>query len=143
MPQFDFSTYFSQIFWFVICFSSLYFFVTNIIIPRIRDVISSRNSTINSDVLSSKNLEKEIERIRQESQKAILEAQNKYKEEIELAVKNAAQNKEQSLQKFKNEYLQAIEKSKIEIEKMQKNSQEKSVKIVEDLTKIMENKLFN
>jgi len=29
------------------------------------------------------------------------------------------------------------------IAKMQKNSQEKSVKIVEDLTKIMENKLFN
>ena len=60
MPQFDFSTYSSQIFWFSICFAILYFFASKIILPRIRDILGDRKVVIDTDISYAKNLEDQI-----------------------------------------------------------------------------------
>lgn len=42
MPQLDFSTYPSQIFWLVVCFAALYFVLAVIVIPRLAKVQTLR-----------------------------------------------------------------------------------------------------
>ena len=58
MPQFeDIHLFIPQVFWFVLCFIVLYFFMSQIILPRIRDILEARQTTIDSDLTCTKNIE--------------------------------------------------------------------------------------
>ena len=59
MPQFDFSTWSSQIFWLVITFGLLYLVLTYIILPRIGSGISERGDRIADDLDAASRMSKE------------------------------------------------------------------------------------
>ncbi len=143
MPQFDFTTYSSQIFWFAICFAMLYIFLARKILPRIRDIIADRKKVIDSDINLAKKLEAEIADISKTSQELTRKSESQYKEVLSLAVKNAAVKREEFMQNFKDESQKIIEKSKSEIDDLVKNSKEKSDKLVVDLSNLIETKIFN
>ena len=44
MPQLDSLTYFTQFFWFIICFIGLYIFIESIVLPHISIIFKTRNS---------------------------------------------------------------------------------------------------
>ena len=46
MPQFDSSTFASQIFWLVITFGGLYFALTRTALPKIADVLEARTDQL-------------------------------------------------------------------------------------------------
>jgi len=50
LPQFDFSTWASQIFWLVLVFGALYFILATFILPRIGRSIAERADRINDDL---------------------------------------------------------------------------------------------
>ena len=50
MPQLEISSYSSQIFWLVISFFFLYFIMSNIVLPRIGEVLKHRRDKITSDL---------------------------------------------------------------------------------------------
>ena len=50
MPQFNVESFPSQLFWLFITFSFLYFFITFIILPRIRENIRLRKNKISNDI---------------------------------------------------------------------------------------------
>lgn len=50
LPQFDFSTWASQIFWLVLVFGALYFILATFILPRIGRNIAERTDRINDDL---------------------------------------------------------------------------------------------
>ncbi|WP_341808325.1 hypothetical protein [Wolbachia endosymbiont (group E) of Neria commutata] len=43
MPQLDISTFFSQVFWFLIFFSSLFFVVSCLFLPKLDEIINARS----------------------------------------------------------------------------------------------------
>ena len=61
LPQFDFSTWSSQIFWLVVTFSVLYFVLANFILPRIGEGLSERGDRIADDLDAASRMQKEAE----------------------------------------------------------------------------------
>jgi len=66
LPQFDFSTWASQIFWLAIVFGCLYFVLATFILPRLRDGISNREDRIRDDLDKAETMQREA----QEAEKA-------------------------------------------------------------------------
>lgn len=79
MPQLDFTTYPSQLFWLAITFTLLYFVLSKLVLPGIRDVLQTRQDRISLD------LEK-AETARQEAE----DARKNYTEALEKARHNAS-----------------------------------------------------
>ena len=69
MPQFDFTTYSSQIFWFSICFAILYLAVHFIITPRVRDILNTRKKIIDGDLSEASKINHEIDSLKSLTQK--------------------------------------------------------------------------
>ncbi|KJV69447.1 ATP synthase subunit B family protein [Candidatus Neoehrlichia procyonis] len=55
IPQLDTSTYLSQLFWFIISFTSLYFVVSKLVIPKIEDLIRKRYAITQNSLNNSYN----------------------------------------------------------------------------------------
>jgi len=66
LPQFDFSTWASQIFWLAVVFAGLYFVLATFILPRLRDGISNREDRIRDDLDKAENMQRDA----QEAEKA-------------------------------------------------------------------------
>lgn len=143
MPQFDFATYPSQIFWFAICFISLYFFLSKVILPRIKDIIANRNALVEADLVEAKKLESEIFEISQKSHEIFKDAEINYRKSIEDSLKKANVIKEESLQKFKEGSEKMLEKSSKKIDELVASSSDKSAKAAVELTGLIEKKIFN
>lgn len=61
MPQLDTLTYFSQFFWFIIIFLSLYIILSNDIIPIIATNLKTRNKIVKSGSFTSSITNNKIE----------------------------------------------------------------------------------
>ncbi len=143
MPQFDFSTYGAQIFWFALCFGVLYYFMHNVILPRIRNIIAERKAIVGADLASVATLEESITELRLQSDNLSLQANSKYKTAMENAVKDATKAREKAIEDFKINAEKMVQKSHEEIAKISRDAQDKSLVAAQKLAEITENKLLN
>ena len=116
MPQLDLSTYSSQIFWLVICFSILYFVLSSFILPKIKKIIEDRNLVANLDIKKAeeakeraKILEEELANAlieaRNKARKILVEASNEIKREIEIRNDKFEQEMNIELKKLGNDFI--------------------------------------
>ncbi|NCB49502.1 MAG: hypothetical protein EOM53_02335 [Alphaproteobacteria bacterium] len=63
MPQFELYWFSSQIFWVLLCFSTVFLFVKKYVIPRIEEGISKRNDLLNFYVEDAKKINLKTEKI--------------------------------------------------------------------------------
>ena len=67
MPQLEQTEFFiSQLFWLVVTFSFLFIFLWRISLPRISSVLEKRESKIDDDITSAKQLQAEAEEIQKQ-----------------------------------------------------------------------------
>ena len=59
MPQFDPSTFSSQLFWLLICFLVLYWIVAKFAVPRIGDILEQRGRVVQDDLDRAESLKGE------------------------------------------------------------------------------------
>ena len=76
MPQFDVTTFSSQIFWVVIIFVLLYFIMARFALPRVAEVMEERQDKIDDDLSKAERLKNEAETVLAEYEKAIAEARS-------------------------------------------------------------------
>jgi F-type H+-transporting ATPase subunit b len=77
MPQLDFATYASQIFWLSVIFTILYYYLSKGPLPVIREVLHSRQSRIANDLKKAESLKKEAESAEEDFTTAIADARQK------------------------------------------------------------------
>lgn len=143
MPQFDFSTYLSQIFWFSICFILLYLFISLIILPRIKSIFELRSTIISQDNKAFEKLDQEIHKIRQESDDITRNAEAQYKSLLEKSVKEAALNREKSLEEFKENSEKIIKDSQKNLQKLVDDSQKNNELAAKKLAELIDKKILN
>ena len=87
MPQLDFTTYPSLIFWLLVTFSFTFIILKFFITPQISDTLETRQNKISSDLETAKKFRYEAELNRLDQERALkesrLEAQKKYKNIID------------------------------------------------------------
>ena len=131
MPQLDPKFWIAQIFWLILVFSSLYFIVSKIFLPKITLTIENRKSKIVNDLNEAQKLKenaevklkeynKIIENSKKDAQKIISDGRKKLNEDIEIKKKKFDAEIEKELQ--------AVEK---EIKELKKNSISDVAKIAE------------
>lgn len=143
MPQFDFTTYSSQIFWFFICFATLYYSMTRVILPRIRSILSKRRFVIGSDISSAESIEEATSDIRIRADELTMGANSRYKSTIDSAVKKAAHKRELMLADFKEKSEQLLKNANDDIDKAIENSRAASQIAASKLVEVTQNKIFN
>lgn len=112
MPQFNFTTYSSQIFWLLICFSVLYLVIRNVVIPRLHHTINNRTSVIDRDVDEAQKFYNEIEDLNQQIHSIKSQAQTEAQAMIEQSYKNKSMEREQKMEELKQEVENLTKQSK-------------------------------
>lgn len=143
MPQFDFSTYNPQIFWFTLCFAALYLSSSFIILPRIRDIIASRKNVVDSDKLASLKLEKQIAHLQNKAQKLQQDAGKNYEDKMNETTRNIVKERDQALTSLKTDLDEVAKKSRSEIKLMLQKSEDRVSAMVKDLVKSVKTKILN
>lgn len=105
MPQFETSTYFTQIVWLLLCFFSLWFVMSWFIIPKIEDIIEQRRRKIDGYIQKAEKINKQALSSLEKYETALKKA----KEEASGAIadNNAALNAELTERRAENQRLLA------------------------------------
>ncbi len=82
MPQFDATTFASQLFWLVVCFATLCVVMSKIALPRIGDILEERQKRISDDLDMAERLKTETEAAIATYEKALAEARATAQAEI-------------------------------------------------------------
>lgn len=77
MPQFDFSTFASQITWLIITFGILYFVLSTMILPKIENTISNRHNRIADDLDTASRMQREAEEAEKSYERVLADAKAK------------------------------------------------------------------
>lgn len=77
LPQLDFSSYPSQIFWLVVFFALLYWLLTRQALPRVTDVLEARQDRIAADLDRAAKLREEAEETLRRYEAMLAEAQER------------------------------------------------------------------
>jgi F-type H+-transporting ATPase subunit b len=142
MPQFDFTTYSSQIFWLLICFALLYSFSQFVILPRIREILKERKNIISADRSSAETLEQKIYQLENKTDKLRKEAAEKYKNALEEANKQAVKERETLLEELKDKTEKMVKNSRQELNSFIEKTEAKSQAAIQDLAKALRKKFL-
>ena len=86
MPQFDFSTFPTQIFWLVVCFTLLYLLLARTALPKIGGILEARQRKIDDDLERATDLELQAKEVLTAYEAALGEA----RDQAQAAIRQAA-----------------------------------------------------
>ena len=84
MPQLDWSTYLSQAFWLLVCFCALWVLLSNLVTPKLADVIEQRKRKINDYVQKAEQLNRQAQNSLLKYQQTLAEAQAQAQKQLEI-----------------------------------------------------------
>lgn len=128
LPQFDVTTFASQLFWLLIMSVILYVFFAKKALPTISKVMDERKNTIQSDLETADRLSVDIDRTRTSYEDAMQEAQNNSRNEILDAESSMRAEAEKQANEFK-------EYSATKITDLEKRAEKAKQDIMVDLEK--------
>lgn len=85
VPQFNPSSYPSQLFWLVVCFAVLYILMAKIALPRVGFVVEQRAARIEQDVTAAKVAAAEATTLQAAYESALVEARSTAREQLSAA----------------------------------------------------------
>lgn len=90
MPQFDPSSFASQIFWLLLAFVIFYWLMSRVAIPRIAEVLEARSDRITNDLERAEHLKKETDGVIKAYEAALSKARGEAAEVIGLTQQDIA-----------------------------------------------------
>jgi F-type H+-transporting ATPase subunit b len=85
LPQLDPSSYPSQIFWLIIAFALLYWLLAKRALPRVADILETRQDRIAADLDRAQSLRQEAEEAMARHEKLVADAQARARAELDAA----------------------------------------------------------
>lgn len=129
MPQLDFTTYSSQIFWLIVSFIFLFGFTSGYFLPKFYNLMSNRKIALDGDSLKIDKIKKDIQDLVNQRNKQINDVHeqveymiknsvdrinninDEYENKIDIKAESTKRNLKESLNKQKIEILQSLEVS--------------------------------
>ncbi|MES2252102.1 MAG: hypothetical protein V4482_00255 [Pseudomonadota bacterium] len=124
MPQFDTSTFISQVFWLAICLGMVIFCYVRIFIPRFNKTIEKRLSKIHYDINQAKHMQEQAKLLFEENQKKLNDAQHRAEEQIKAALADLELKKKNQLAHIDDELASSLKAMSKSLERQQKALQE-------------------
>ena len=149
LPQLDFNTYPSLIFWSVVSLIIGYILMKYLVTPNIKSILNNRETNIQNDLVKAKTSSQETEKIKEN----IINSQTELKSRSQLIVNQALSETKQNLEKKEKDINQKLNEKVVKAEKQimetQKlvitevisNAEELTAKIIQNLTDLKYDKV--
>ena len=141
MPQLNPEFFISQLFWLTVSFTFLFIFLWRISLPRISSVLEKRESKINDDIATAKQLQAEAEEIQEKIDSQLREAKIETVDLIKTATFNFQNYSSKELEKLDKELATTIDKSSSIIEKNKIEALQQIYDQIYDITKLTLSKI--
>ena len=149
LPQLDFNTYPSLVFWSVVSLIIGYILMKYLVTPNLKLILNNRETNIQNDLVKAKTSSQETEKIKEN----IINSQKELKSRSQLIVnqalsetKQAIEKKETDINQKLNEKVvkaeqQIMETQKLVIKEVIDNAEELTAKVIQNLTDLKYNKV--
>ena len=149
LPQLDFNTYPSLIFWSVVSLIIGYILMKYLVTPNIKSILNNRETNIQNDLVKAKSSSQETEKIKEN----IINTQTELKTRSQLIVNQALSETKQNIekkekdinQKLNEKVVQAekqiMETQKLVIKEVISNAEELTAKVIQNLTDLKYDKI--
>ena len=104
LPQLDFNTYPSLVFWSVVSLIIGYILMKYLVTPNIKSILNNRETNIQNDLVKAKTSSQETEKIKEN----IVNSQKELKLRSQLIVNQALSETKQAIEKKRNRYKSKI-----------------------------------
>lgn len=142
MPQLEFATYASQIFWLAIIFFTLYLCLSRGSLPVIREVLHSRQSSISADLKKAESLKLEIEAAEEDFTSVIVDARQEAHKLLDEAKSKIAAEEASRNAKIDQNFAHQNKEAEQRVAALRKESAEKLVPIAAEAALLMAEKLI-
>ena len=119
LPQLDFKTYPSLIFWSVVSLIIGYLLIKYLVTPNIRSILNNRETNIQNDLVKAKTSSQETEKIKEN----IIISQTELKSRSQLIVSKALSETKQAIEKKEKDINQKLNEKVVKAEKQIMNTQ--------------------
>ncbi len=141
MPQLDISTFTSQLFWLCVCFFSMLFIMSKIIVPKIADIMDQRQRKIDGYLNKAHTLKLEAEEALKKYQDALADATREAGLAIAQTQNELAGYMQQKQDELNLKLQKKIEQGEAEINKNKEEALTKVKEVSEDLALEIVNKI--
>ena len=141
MPQLNPEFFVSQLFWLAVFFSILFIFLWRISLPRIAVVLEKRQSKIDEDISSAKELQEQAQEIEKNINKKISKAKQETDDEIKKVITSLQNNTISQLSSLDEDLEKKILKSEDEIIKKRNDEMKNINEQILNITKITLSKI--
>ncbi len=118
MPQLDFSTYASQIFWLALSFGLLYLIISARILPAIHKMIDTREQSVRSDMDRARALRTQAEVLKQEYELALHEARQKANALLQQASAKTASLQEERTRRMEDSLRHQTQEAEVRMQQL-------------------------
>ncbi len=143
MPQLNPEFFISQLFWLAVFFTFLLVFLWRVSLPRIAKVIEKRQSKIDENLSSAKELQEEAQEIEKKINTQINKAKQETDERIKSTIISLQDNISSQLLSLDKELNDKITKSEKEILQSKDDQMKNINKQITDITKVTVSKIIN
>ena len=142
MPQLEFATFASQIFWLTVTFGILYLIMARSALPTVREVLQNRETRISEDLKKAEKLKEEAESAEADFTSVLIKARGKAGDFIGSAQEKASSESEKRHAKLDETFARQAKESEHRIEVIKKEAVEEMTPVAIDLAQNMVNKLI-
>jgi F-type H+-transporting ATPase subunit b len=143
MPQFDFTPFSSQIFWFAICFVTLYLAASKVILPRITAIIAARKKIVDADKAAAQKLDSQIDELSTKTLNLRQKAGAFYKNKIDETLQKSSKKRERAIEELKNKVEEMNSNSRKQLQAFLESTKVKSAATIQDLVQKIKTKILN
>ena len=115
MPQFNVSSFPSQIFWLVVSFAVLYFLMATLVLPRIGKIVEGREGKIQADLDAAQKANDAARVAAAEQEKALAEARSQASGVVREATEKAAHHTTAKMQELGDKLAATIAEAELRI----------------------------
>lgn len=143
MPQFEVSTFPSQIFWLGIVFSLLYIFVSMVISPSVSKAISARSLFIKSNIEEAEKINTKIIEIKKNKEADLQQIGATIKQEESVLLQGIEESFNQNMQKMLAEFANDRKKAMIEFDQDSQKFKSQAMNAEIDVASLIIEKITN
>ena len=149
LPQLDFNTYPSLVFWSVVSLMIGYILMKYLVTPNIKSILNNRETNIQNDLVKAKTSSQETEKIKEN----IINSQTELKSRSQLIVNQALSETKQNIEEKEKDInqklnekvikaeIQIMETQKLVIKEVISNAEEITAKVIQNLTDLKYDKV--
>lgn len=135
MPQLDFTSFASQIFWLAITFSILYLIMARTALPKVREVLLNRQTRIEDDLKKAEKLKEEAQLTEADFTSSIINAKDKAAKILGDMRQKVANESEKRHNKLNETFARQTKETEHRIEIIKKEAIQEMMAVSVDLSK--------